>query len=220
LKNLSRFISLSLLCLFIGLSVSLTASPALADSASPATYTVRAGDFLGLIAHKFGVSISDLRSANNLSSDVLQIGQKIRITNPFRLIKDIKVEWTAPCRKLGEVLHPFGPYKKKGILMPSTGVDVACPVGTEVAAPADGVVRHVGPMDGFGILIIIEHGGGYATVFAPFDPTTIIVETGQAVLGGDHLGRTGPPPDRDTPPYLHLELRKGDKALQPDPLLK
>ena len=37
---------------------------------------------------------------------------------------------------------------------------------------------------------------------------------------GDHLGRTGPPPEKDTPAYLHIELRKNDKAIKPDPLLR
>jgi murein DD-endopeptidase MepM/ murein hydrolase activator NlpD len=75
-------------------------------------------------------------------------------------------------------------------------------------------------MDGFGTLIIIEHAGGYASVLSPLDPGALAVESGQAVLGGDHLGRTGPPPDKDTPPYLHVELRKHDKAVKPDPLLR
>lgn len=194
--------------------------PAGAETTSPGIYEVRKGDFLGLIAHQYGVSIGELRSDNSLTSDVLQIGQKLRIGKPFRLIKKEKVEWSRPCAKTGEVLRPFGPYKKKGILMPSTGTDLRCTVGTAVSAPAVGVIRYIGFMEGFGTLIIIEHGGEYATVFSPFDPSTIAVENGQAVLPGDHLGRTGRSPERDTPSYLHVELRKSDKAIKPDPLLK
>jgi LysM repeat protein len=194
--------------------------PSRAATVSPATYEVRKGDFLGLIAHKYGVSIGELRSHNDLSTDVLQIGQKLRITKPFRLVENEKVEWTMPCRNPGEVLRPFGPYKKKGIIMPSTGTDLRVAVGTPVSAPAIGVVRHIGHMDGFGTLMIIEHGGGYATVFSPFDAGTVAVDVNQAVLPGDHLGRTGPPPEKDTPAYLHVELRKNDKAIKPDPLLR
>lgn len=192
----------------------------LAAGVSAATYVVRKGDFLGLIAHKYGVTIGELRSDNNLESDMLQIGQKIRIGKPFRLLKKDKVEWSRPCDKTGEVLRPFGPYKKKGILMPSTGTDLRCAIGSAVSAPAIGVVRYIGFMEGFGTLIIIEHGGDLATVFSPFDPASIAVKSGQAVLPGDHLGRTGLPPEKDTPSYLHVELRKNDKAIKPDPLLK
>lgn len=42
-------------------------------------YTVRSGDTLGEIAHKHGVSISALKRANGLRSDVLQIGKRLKI---------------------------------------------------------------------------------------------------------------------------------------------
>jgi septal ring factor EnvC (AmiA/AmiB activator) len=75
-------------------------------------------------------------------------------------------------------------------------------------------------MDGFGTLIIMEHAGGYATVLSPMDPSTLAVEVGHALLRGDHIGRTSLPPEKDTPPYLHIELRRTDKAIKPDPLLR
>ena len=194
--------------------------PTLAAPNSPAFYEVRQGDYLGLIAQKFGVTVSELRSTNRLATDVLRIGQELRLENPFHRNLQTKVKWNPPCHSLGKVFKQFGPYKKKGIIMPSTGTDLACATGTAVSSPAIGLVRHIGHMDGFGTLIIIQHGGGYATVFSPFDTATIAVKMGQALLPGDHLGRTGPPPDKDTPSYLHVELRLKDKAINPDPLLK
>jgi len=204
----------------LAILTSLLVGGTLAATSSPAFYEVRQGDFLGRIANSYGVTVSDLRKSNNLNSDVLQIGQKIRIDNPFHRNNDQKVQWERPIRKTGDVLRAFGPYKKKGILMPSTGTDVSCARGTAVSAPAIGVVRHIGHMDGFGTLIIIEHPNRYASVLSPLDPVTMAVKVGQALLSGDHLGRTGPPPENDTPPYLHVELRKNDKAVKPDPLLK
>jgi murein DD-endopeptidase MepM/ murein hydrolase activator NlpD len=188
-------------------------------TASPGFYEVRKGDYLGRIAARYGVTVSDLRKSNNLTSDTLQIGQKIRIDNPFQRNPDQKVQWERPIHTWGKVLRPFGPYKNKGILMPSTGTDLACAQGTALSAPAAGVVRHIGHMDGFGTLIIIEHPDNFASVLSPVDPATVAVKVGQALLAGDHLGRTGPPPEKDTPSYLHVELRKDDKAIKPDPLL-
>ena len=206
--------------LAIGLAATLGAGTAWTASPSPGRYEVRKGDNLGLIAQRFGVTVGALRTANGLRTDVLHIGQILRLKDPFHRSRKDEVQWERPCRRPGEVLRPFGPYKKKGILMPSTGTDVACALGTAVSSPAHGIVRHIGHMDGFGTLIIIEHAGGFSTVLSPLDPASVAVKVGDALLRGDHLGRTGPPPDKDTPPYLHLELRRKDKAIKPDPLLE
>jgi murein DD-endopeptidase MepM/ murein hydrolase activator NlpD len=181
---------------------------------------VRQGDYLGRIADRFGVSVHELMKSNNLESDLLSIGQKLRIDRPFHRYLKIEVQWAPPISRYGRVLREFGPYKKQGILMPSTGTEVACDLGTPVSVPATGVVRHLGHMEGFGTLIIIEHGGGYASVFSPLDPATVTVKVGDALLQGDHIGRTGHPPGKDTPPFLHVELRKNNKAIKPDPLLR
>jgi murein DD-endopeptidase MepM/ murein hydrolase activator NlpD len=189
-----------------------------AQAASEAVYAVRRGDNLTLIGRRFGCSVSELKRANGLASDVIQVGQKLRIHQPFRRTKAREIAWQRPLARGGEILREFGPYKEAGVLMPRTGTDVACAVGTEVRAPAHGVVRHVGEMDGIGTLVILEHGGDYSTVLAPLQEPSIRWEVGDAILAGDAIGRVGPPEDGDRP-YLHIELRRKDKAVEPDRLI-
>ena len=216
--TLPDFTSRTLRVLLIG-ALLLLAGTALA-AGSPAVYKVRRGDNLSVIGARFGVTVKDLKQANGLASDLLSIGQELKIERPFRRTKGGDVRWIRPSNRLGRELRSFGPYKKGSVLMPSTGVGLACPVGTKLVAPANGVVRHVGPMDGFGLLVILEHGGGYATVMAPLDPERLTVRPGQAILRGAPVGRTGPPSGEGEEPYLHLELRRNDKAIKPDRLYK
>ncbi|HPF71128.1 MAG TPA: LysM peptidoglycan-binding domain-containing M23 family metallopeptidase, partial [Candidatus Krumholzibacteria bacterium] len=171
------------------------------------------------IARHFGTTVEALRRDNTLSGDVIVVGQRLTLTAPFNERSAREPRWTRPARRLGDELRPFGPYQRGRVLMPSTGADVACRVGEPVVAPATGIVRFLGPMDGFGHLAIIDHGGGWATVLAPLDPAVLAVEPGTAVLAGDRLGLVGQPPV-DGPPYLHIELRRDDKAVAPDKLYK
>lgn len=45
----------------------------------PGSYTVKSGDSLSVIAQRFGVSYSELKSLNNLSSDIIHIGQVLNL---------------------------------------------------------------------------------------------------------------------------------------------
>ena len=56
-----------------------TTGTAPSPTVTPNTYTVVAGDTLWNISQKFGISVSTLKSTNNLTSDTLQIGQTLTI---------------------------------------------------------------------------------------------------------------------------------------------
>ena len=156
-----------------------------------AEYRVRSGDNLTLIARRLGITLNELRRDNGLASDVIHPGQRLRIQRPFHRLRN-----------------------SQGALIPHTGVDLAASRGHEVVSPATGVVRYLGEQDGFGLLIIVDHGADYASVLAPLDPESVAVEMGEVVLGGTPLGRVGGPVEHDRP-YLHVELRRKNKAVDP-----
>lgn len=54
-------------------------SPMLLEAEAPTRYTVRSGDYLGKIAEKYGVYVSQIKRWNNLNSNNISIGQKLLI---------------------------------------------------------------------------------------------------------------------------------------------
>ncbi|MGX7233428.1 LysM peptidoglycan-binding domain-containing protein, partial [Enterococcus italicus] len=50
-----------------------------APTTTTTTYTVVKGDYLSTIANKYGVTVAQLKSWNNLSSDLILIGQRLKV---------------------------------------------------------------------------------------------------------------------------------------------
>jgi murein DD-endopeptidase MepM/ murein hydrolase activator NlpD len=188
-------------------------------AASDGSYVVRNGDSLGRIATRCGTSVAEISHHNGLPSDIIHVGQVLRIAAPFQKVLPDKISWRHPFNgKAGRVLRPFG-AQAGSVVTRRTGSDVAYPAGGEVVAPANGLVRYVGEQAGYGTLAIIDHGGGYATVLSPLDPADLEIEAGRIVLKGEPLGRTGPPAEGKEP-YLHIELRVQSQAVDPSRLLR
>ncbi len=53
--------------------------PQLFEEETKTTYRVKSGDYLGLVARKYGVRVSDIRKWNGLRSNTLRVGQNIKI---------------------------------------------------------------------------------------------------------------------------------------------
>ncbi len=54
---------------------------------STITYTVKKGDTLSEIGYAFGTSVSDIKTANNLSNDTIYVGQKLYIPLSYPVIE-------------------------------------------------------------------------------------------------------------------------------------
>jgi murein hydrolase activator len=69
---------------------------------------------------------------------------------------------------------------------PATGQSWQTEPGARVAAPCNGTVAFAEPFRGYGLLVIIDCGGGYHAILAGLDQMQ--VAPGEAVLGGDPVG--------------------------------
>lgn len=95
---------------------------------------------------------------------------------------------------------------------PHTGLDVAVPTGTEVHAPADGVVTLVDDFYFNGKTVFVDHGQGFVSMVCHLDKAS--VQLGQAVRRGDVLGQSGSS-GRATGPHLHWSVYLNGAAVDP-----
>lgn len=92
------------------------------------------------------------------------------------------------------------------------GIDIAAPTGTPIIAAKGGVVIHAGRMGGYGNMVIIDHGGGFSTVYA--HQSRIGARAGQSVQQRQIIGYVGST-GHSTGPHLHFETRVNGKAQNP-----
>ena len=97
-----------------------------------------------------------------------------------------------------------------------SGQDIEAPWGTPVVAGASGRVSFVGWQNGYGQLVVVDHGGGLSTRYGHL--SHIDVELNQIVSRAQLLGKVGST-GRSTGPHLHYEVRINDEAVNPLPYL-
>lgn len=88
----------------------------------------------------------------------------------------------------GRVLHGFGQKRSDG-QSNWTGLVIAAEPGAEVRSVQDGTVAYSGWLLGYGLLLVIEHDDGYATLYG--HNQTLNKERGDRVAAGELIGRAG-----------------------------
>jgi septal ring factor EnvC (AmiA/AmiB activator) len=111
-------------------------------------------------------------------------------------------------RSKGHLPMPaVGPLRRAG-----RGLAIEAKPGDPIRAVLDGVVADVLWLDGFGNVCIVDHGGGWATVYG--HAASIAVARGQPITGGMTLGTVGDTGSLDGT-RLHFEVRRGREAEDP-----
>ena len=94
-----------------------------------------------------------------------------------------------------------------------TGLDIAAPTGTTIAAAAAGTVTFSGNRgSGYGNYVKISHGNGVETLYAHC--SKLYVKTGQKVAQGEAIAAVGST-GKSTGPHLHLEIRLNGATQNP-----
>ena len=107
----------------------------------------------------------------------------------------------------GYRLHPILGYERL-----HAGVDISAPSGTEIFAAGSGKVIGAGVAGGYGNRVIIDHGGGLATLYA--HQSSMVVSEGDSVIAGDLIGYVGST-GLSTGPHLHFETRESGTPVDP-----
>ena len=130
-------------------------------------------------------------------------------------------------RQLGQEIHPEGRPVSTGYISsgfgqrvdPFTGgaefhegIDFAAPEGTRIRAVAAGIVTWAGPRGGYGNMVQVDHGNGYATRYG--HAYQVLVHVGETVNRGDVLALVGDT-GRSTGPHVHFEVLRNGHEVNP-----
>lgn len=109
----------------------------------------------------------------------------------------------------GNVLRRFGDPLPGGGR--SNGLTLATSRGAQAVSPGAGQVQYVGPVKGWGVIVILRLAGGYHLVLAGLERTS--VQVGQSVAEGQPVGWA--PSGRQSAAELYLEVRDQGSPLDP-----
>ena len=116
----------------------------------------------------------------------------------------------------GSLLADFG-QSRAGGEMRWDGVLISAPAGSDVIAVRNGRVVYADWLPGLGQLLVIDHGGGYLSLYG--HNQDLVHQVGEQVAAGEviaHVGDTG----GQTRPALYFEVRRNGQPLNPHQWVK
>ena len=117
----------------------------------------------------------------------------------------------------GTVIRAFGQQTDAG---PASGISYQPAPSARVSAPCSGKVVFSGPFRSYGLLLILDCGGGYHFVLAGLD--RLDAHVGGIVRQGEPVGVMPgwDPREAGSRPALYVELRRNGSAVNPAPFLR
>ncbi len=124
-------------------------------------------------------------------------------------------EFAWPTPSCYYITSHFSPRRKNpvsGVYKRHTGTDIGASYGAAIVAANSGTVTLAGWNSGYGNCVIIDHGGGRATLYAHM--SAFSVSKGQKVSKGQRIGSVGST-GNSTGPHLHFEVLINGAAVDP-----
>jgi septal ring factor EnvC (AmiA/AmiB activator) len=116
----------------------------------------------------------------------------------------------------GEVIGGFGRHKHPEFnsYTVSNGISIAAPIGSDIHAVYDGQVIFADYFKGYGNMVIVDHGGGYFSLYA--HASRILKKVGSPVGRNEIVASVG---DTDSikGALLYFEIRFQGKPVDPAP---
>jgi murein DD-endopeptidase MepM/ murein hydrolase activator NlpD len=130
----------------------------------------------------------------------------------------VSVPVRKPITGEGDIVSGFGVRLDPFLSRPAmhTGLDFRAEIGDPVLVTANGTVTAAGWSGGYGKMVEVDHGNGFATRYGHM--SEIDVKVGQQVRIGQSLGKVGTT-GRSTGPHLHYETRIDGEAVDPQKFL-
>jgi septal ring factor EnvC (AmiA/AmiB activator) len=119
-----------------------------------------------------------------------------------------KLDWPVG----GKLVAGFGQTRAGGVKW--SGMLVSTERGSPVRAIAGGRVAYADWLPGLGLLVIVDHGEGYMSLYAHND--RLAKQAGAQISAGDVVANAGDSGGRSQP-ELYFEIRKGGKPVDPRP---
>jgi len=163
--------------------------------------------FTVFLLSAFTIETSTEKVFNTVQLQTIEKSTKAPSIFPVKKIDGVEIS-----SGFGMRMHPI--YK---IIRMHNAVDIVAPKRTPVFATADGMIRKVKQNHregkGYGRYIIIDHEGGYSTLYAQLSGYN--VKEGVVVKQGDIIGYIGSS-GISTGPHLHYEVMKDGENVNPE----
>jgi septal ring factor EnvC (AmiA/AmiB activator) len=153
---------------------------------------------------------SQARGLEKLIADLRKALRNVPVAKqaPFEPLRG-KLPWPV---QQGKVLARFG-QPRAGGSMRWQGMMIGTDRGARVRAPFAGRVVYADWLPGMGLMIVLDHGGGYLSLYGHNEE--VFRSVGDAVAAGDVIGAVGDSGGHNQP-ALYFEVRRGREPVNPE----